>query len=278
MTLAEAIASAVPRLTAVSDSPRQDAEYLLAAPLALSRAQLFSRLDQPLSPDMAVLFERSLARRARGEPVAYILGERGFWTFSLKVTPAVLVPRPETEGLVAWALEVLDGRSTPKVVDLGTGSGAIALALACERPDARVTAIDLSPEALTVAAENGQRLQLAVRWEQADFGDWLHRPGDRLDLIVSNPPYVAAQDPHLAALRFEPAMALTDGHDGLNALRSIIAAAPRRLQSGGWLLLEHGHDQGVAVRQLLTGTGFAAIETRRDLAGLERLSGGRWDA
>jgi release factor glutamine methyltransferase len=274
MTLAHAIANAIPRLAAVSDSPRQDAERLLAELLGLSRAQLFSRLEAALSPPVQTRFEQWLERRARGEPVAYILGERGFWTLNLTVSPAVLVPRPETEGLVEWALAVLAGQHAPRVADLGTGSGAIALALASERPDADVTGIDLSAAALAVARDNADRLRLPVTWAEADFADWLSTAPADFDLLVSNPPYIAAGDPHLEALRFEPAMALTDGHDGLNALRAIVAGALQCLRPGGGLLVEHGHDQATAVRALFVSAGFTGVETRADLAGLDRLTGG----
>jgi release factor glutamine methyltransferase len=276
MTRAEAIAQAIERLRAVSDSPRQDAEWLLARRAGYSRAQLFARLDEPLPPSEAQAFETDIARRARGEPVAYLLGEQGFWTLSLTVTPAVLIPRPETELLVEWALALCPPEAAPAVADLGTGSGAIALALASERPRARITAVDLSREARAVARANGERLGLPVTWVEADFAEWLTGGGPPQDLILSNPPYVAAGDPHLPALRHEPLIALTDGHDGLNALRALIAAAPLLLRAEGHLLLEHGRDQAEAVRRLFGEAGFERIETRRDLAGLERATGGRW--
>ncbi|WP_029890780.1 peptide chain release factor N(5)-glutamine methyltransferase [Polycyclovorans algicola] len=275
MRLAEAIADAMTRLQAVSDSPRQDAEWLLGDRLGYSRAQLFTRLDHELAPVDAEFFERLIARRAKGEPVAYLLGEKGFWTFSVAVSPAVLVPRPETELLVAWALAWLNDLDAPTVVDLGTGSGVIALALKLERPDAQVTAIDLSPEALVVARGNAQRLGVAIDWQTADFGEWLLGQGAAQDLIVSNPPYVAARDPHLASLRFEPQMALTDGFDGLNALRVIIANARHRLRPGGGLMVEHGFDQRPAVQALFVEAGFDGVETRLDLGGQPRATVGR---
>ncbi|ULQ45715.1 peptide chain release factor N(5)-glutamine methyltransferase [Flagellatimonas centrodinii] len=275
MTLAQAIADALPRLAPVSDAPRQDAELLLGRLLGFSRAQLFSRLETPIPPATAAAFEVDLQRRARGEPVAYILGEWGFWTLILSVSPAVLVPRPETEVLVEWALQCLMPLSTPRVADLGTGSGAIALALASERSDIRMTGVDLCGDALAVARGNGERLRLPVQWVQADFGEWL-AAAPAHDLVVGNPPYIAARDPHLPALRFEPAMALTDGHDGLNALRAIIAAAPAALKPGGWLLLEHGYDQAEPVQKLLRDAGFIDVETRHDLGDQPRASGGRW--
>lgn len=274
MTRAQAIAQAIERLRPVSDSPRQDAEWLLGHRAGYSRAQLFARLDEPLPADEARAFASDLERRARGEPVPYILGEQGFWTLSLQVTPAVLVPRPETELLVEWALSLLPTDRPCRVADLGTGSGAIALALASERSAWAITGVDLSAEALAVARDNGERLGLSVDWVEADFEEWLDAEGPRQDLILSNPPYVAAGDPHLLALRHEPLMALSDGHDGLNALRRLVAAAPRRLGSGAHLLLEHGYDQGAAVRQLFLDGGYEAVETRQDLGGRERATGG----
>jgi release factor glutamine methyltransferase len=276
MTRAEAIARAVARLRLTSESPRQDAEWLMARHAGYTRAQLFARLDEPLPASEARGFEADIERRARGEPVAYLLGEQGFWTLRLAVSPAVLVPRPETELLVEWALALMPPASPLAVADLGTGSGAIALALASERPRARLTAVEFSPEALAVARGNGERLRLTVAWVEADFIEWLHADGPPQQLILSNPPYVAAGDPHLHALRHEPLIALSDGHDGLNALRSLVAAAPQRLPAGGHLLLEHGFDQGEAVRKLFQERGFTAVETRRDLAGQERATGGCW--
>ncbi len=273
-SLAHAIADASARLQAVSDSPRQDAEILLSHELGYSRTQLFTRLNEPLKAVDASRFDAQIARRAKGEPVAYLLGEKGFWTFSVAVSPAVLVPRPETELLVEWALEVLRPLPQPRVADLGTGSGAIALALKLERPDAEVTAVDLSAEALTVARGNAQRLGADLHCAEADFAEWLLQEGAMQQLIVANPPYIAAGDPHLAALRFEPSMALTDGHDGLNALRSIIAHARKRLVGGGSLLVEHGYDQREAVQVLFADAGFAQVTTRLDLAGQPRATGG----
>ena len=258
----------------VSDSPRLDAELLLGHVLGQSRAQLFVHLHEALDPKARSEFENLVRRRAKAEPVAYLTGEKGFWSLTLKVTPAVLVPRPETELLVEWALEILQGRPQPRVADLGTGSGAIALAIAVERADAVVTATDDSDAALDLARENA--LQLGLQRVRFCSGSWLAAlPDAQYDLLVSNPPYIARDDAHLAALRHEPVMALTDGADGLNALREIIAGAPPRLTSGGSLLLEHGYDQGAAVRALLQDAGFKEIETRRDLGGQERASAGR---
>lgn len=212
------------------------------------------------------------ARRRAGEPVAYLLGEKEFHGLPLQVDARVLVPRPDTETLVDWALEVVQGRDRPTVLDLGTGSGAIALALQHARPDAVVDAVDASAEALAVARGNGQRLGLAVRFAQAD---WLAGAASGYDLIVSNPPYIAAGDPHLPALAHEPASALVSGADGLDDIRRIVADAPAHLAPGGWLLLEHGHDQAAAVRALLAAAGLEAAQSRPDLAGIERCSGAR---
>lgn len=257
---------------ASSDTARADAELLLAHVLGLTRAQLFTRAAEPVCARDAEAYADLIRRRARGEPVAYLCGEKGFWTLTLKVDGSVLVPRPETELLVEWALQCAPPQA--RIADLGTGSGAIALALAAERPDAQVTAVDLSDDALRVARGNAQSLGLT----RVDFrdGSWLEPlAGEAYDLVVSNPPYIAMGDPHLADLRYEPLMALTDGHDGLNALREIVREAPAALVPGGWLLLEHGYDQAAAVRALLADAGFQAIESRRDLGGHERCSGGR---
>lgn len=274
MTAAEALECATTLLQAASDSPRADAEWLLAHATGRSRAQLLARPESPLAEAEHRAFAQAVAQRAQGVPVAYLLGEQGFWSLSLQVSPAVLIPRPETEGLVAWALEHLPAGQAATLADLGTGSGAIALALAQERPLAEVHAVEDSVAALAVARANAARLGLArVRFVQADFVQWLHGARD-LDLIVSNPPYIAAGDAHLSRLRHEPTAALVAGADGLDCLRALIAAAPARLRPGGSLLLEHGHDQGARVRALLAAAGFAPVQTRRDLAGHERLSGG----
>ncbi len=275
MKLGELLMDAQARLGDVSDSPRLDAELLMAHCTEWSRGQLFMRLRDPVDPAVQAEFEALLARRMRGIPIAYLLGERGFWTFDLAVTPDVLVPRPETELLVEWALQLLEARRAPRVADLGTGSGAIALALASERPDAQIDATDLSVAALEVARGNAERLGLKqLRFAQ---GHWFEALSGRYDLIASNPPYIAHADPHLEGLRHEPLMALTDGADGLNALREIIAAAPAWLVPGGWLLVEHGYDQGEAVRQLFGQAGFSEVSTRRDYGGQERCSAGRWE-
>jgi release factor glutamine methyltransferase len=273
VTLTEALAWATQRIGAASDSPRQDAEILLAHQLGLSRGQLFTRLRETLRLSDAEAFEELVARRVNQQPVAYLTGEKGFWTLTLKVSPAVLVPRPETELLVEWGLEIL-GEQKSRIADLGTGSGAIALALASERPEAEVIATDASPAALAVARANSADLGLErVQFRQGHWSEPLQ--GEVFDLIVSNPPYIRAGDEHLPALRHEPLSALTDGADGLQCLREIVATAPALLRPGGWLLLEHGYDQGEAVRGLLRQAGMADIATRRDLGGQERATGAR---
>ncbi len=262
---------------------RLDAQLLLARLLGQARAWLIAHDDHALDAKQVQAFRAHLAERARGVPLAYLLGEREFHGLMLRVTPDVLVPRPDTELLVDWALDLLADHdrdstvtdcSTPStVVDLGTGSGAIALALKHAHPKAEICAVDLSPTALAVARANGQRLGLSVEWLQ---GHW-YAPlaGRRFDLIVSNPPYIDAGDPHLTALHAEPQSALTPGADGLSALRLLCANAPQHLQPGGWLLVEHGFDQATAVRALLEAAGLQGVTTRRDLTGHERCTAGQ---
>jgi len=253
---------------------RLDAQLLLAACTGRSRASLIANDDVALSPSQAATWADWLRRRAGGQPVAYILGEKEFHGLVLNVDSSVLVPRPDTETLVDWALELL-AQSAPsmQVVDLGTGSGAIALAIKHARHDARVTGLDASIDALTVAQANGARLELDVAWRA---GHWWQAVGDqRFDLAVSNPPYIAENDPHLAALSHEPRSALTSGPDGLDDIRLIIAGAHAHLQPGAWLLFEHGHDQAAAVSELFQAAGFVDVQSRRDLAGLARCTGAR---
>lgn len=273
----ELLTAAIRQLTAISATPRLDAEVLLAAALGCSRAHLLAWPEQTPTPQALADFSAALERRCAGEPVAYILGRREFWSLDLVVTAAVLIPRPETELLVELALARLPPGRPLAVADLGTGSGAIALALATERPQARVVATDRSRSALKVACHNATRLGLAnIIWRE---GDWCTPlAGERFDLIVANPPYVATSDPHwrTGELRFEPPEALIAGADGLDALRTLIAKAPEHLLPEGWLLLEHGYDQGEATTALLRERGFIAVTDYRDVAGLSRCASGRW--
>ena len=269
MRIAEALAEA--RATGVA---RLDAQLLLGHLLGRTREWLLAHDDQPLDPAQAAALRALLARRAAGEPLAYLIGEREFRGLALQVTPAVLVPRPETEGLVEWALECLQSAPAPSAIDLGTGSGAVALAIKRARPEVSVVASDLSTAALTVAQANARRHGLELEFVAGPW--WAPLAGRRFDLAVSNPPYVAAGDPHLGALAYEPQRALTSGVDGLTALREIVARAPEHLLPGAWLLLEHGHDQAESVRAMLTDRGFGAPVTRRDLAGLPRCTGAVW--
>lgn len=257
---------------------RLDAHLLLAHVLGQRRTWLLTHDDEPLNPAQDEWWRSALARRAAGEPLAYLLGAKDFFGLTLQVGPSVLIPRPDTETLVAWAIEILQPRTaaapSPFVLDLGTGSGAIALALKRSRSDARVVATDKSEAALALARANGHRLGLAVEWRLGDW--WVPAEHDRFDLVLSNPPYIAADDPHLEALRHEPAAALVSGADGLSALRLIIAAAPSHLLSNAWLIVEHGYEQAPAVRTLFNSAGFEGVSTRTDLAGQPRCTGGLW--
>lgn len=253
-----------------------EAELLLAHVLQRSRSWLYAHGDDELATDAAQRFTALIERRRAGEPVAYLTGQRGFWRFDLQVSPATLIPRAETELLVELALARLPAGQEARVADLGTGSGAIGLALALERPLTQVIATDASAAALEVATANAQSLGL----ENVDFrhGDWLAPlDGERVDLIASNPPYIADADAHLdqGDLRFEPRSALASGSDGLDDIRTIVRDAPARLLPGGWLLLEHGFDQGAAVRRLLSDAGLVEVETVRDLEQRDRVSLGR---
>lgn len=258
---------------------RREAEMLLEHVLEVSRAWLFTHPDVTPEADAARAYVALVERRAQGEPLAYIVGHIGFWTLNLKVTPDTLIPRPETELLVEAALEKLPLGTVLQLADLGTGSGAIALALASERPLAQVIATDASSMALKVARENAQRNALAnVRFRE---GDWFAPlRGERFHLIASNPPYVAEGDPHLdlGDLRYEPSLALSCGVDGLDAIRTLAEQAPAHLLPDGWLLIEHGLDQGRAVRALLQATGFVDVSTRSDLEQRDRVTLGRFPA
>lgn len=250
-----------------------DAQLLLLGALGRphERAWLRAHDTDPLPLAAELTFATLCQRRLAGEPVAYLLGRKEFFGLDLVVDARVLVPRPDTEALVEWALE-LHGPAPLKVVDLGTGSGAIALALQQARPAWQVWAVDASAQALAVAQLNAKRLELPIRLKQ---GNWLEGVAGHFDLIVSNPPYIAEGDAHLPALTHEPQSALVAGTDGLDDLRRITEQAAQRLTPGGWLLLEHGHDQAVAVQTLLSQAGLVSVQSRADLAGTDRCSGGR---
>lgn len=256
-------------LTGTGDLPRLEKEVLLGFILGLDRSRIIAHPERPLSPAERQPLEEAVARLRGGEPLAYLTGTREFWSLPLEVSPAVLIPRPDTETLVAAALEVLlDGE---EVLDLGTGSGAVALALATAAR-IRVVATDVSAAALNVARRNAERLGVAVSFLE---GSWFEPVQERFDVIVSNPPYVAAGDPHLADLGFEPLEALVSGPEGLDDLRHICRNAPAHLRPGGRLLLEHGCEQADAVRRLLTEAGFVDVETLEDLGGRDRVTRGR---
>jgi release factor glutamine methyltransferase len=248
---------------------------LLCHATGLTRVQLITQGDRPLAPDEAARLTDLVARRLRGEPIAYIVGRREFFGLDFQVGPAVLIPRPDTELIVELALERLP-QGPARLLDMGTGSGAIAVAVAHTRPDADVTALDVSPAALALAQANAAANGARVRFLHSSWFDALDG-GAIFDVIASNPPYIAAGDEHLSQgdLRFEPVGALTDHADGLSALRTIIEGSPRHLVPGGWLLLEHGYDQAEAVRTLLTNAGYTGVQSWHDLAGIERVSGGR---
>ena len=270
MTLQQALSTALSQ-----GLPRIDAQILLLHVLGRAghdRAWLITHDTDTLPLATAAQFEALCQRRLAGVPAAYLTGRKAFYGLELQVDERVLDPRPDTETLVDWALEVLARQSAPRVVDLGTGSGAIALALQQQRPDAQVLAVDASTDALIVAQANATRLGLPVQFQH---GHWLRGLAGGFDALVSNPPYIAATDPHLAALTHEPLSALASGADGLDDLRSIIAQAPAHLAPGGWLLLEHGHDQVEAVAALLQQAGLAQVQSRKDLAGIVRCSGGQ---
>jgi release factor glutamine methyltransferase len=271
MTLFEALTAARQKID------RLDARLLLQYATGCSHTDLLARPETPVSAPACVQFSEWVERRAAGEPLAYIVGEAEFRGRVFQVSPAVLIPRPETEVLIDLALEKLRGLAAPKVLDLGTGSGIVAISLALECPQAASVAVDVAKEAISVARNNAGRLGAKIDFRA---GDWFAPlGGERFDLIVSNPPYVAENDPHLAldGLPFEPRMALTDGAaggDGLACIRHIVAEAVAHLLPGGWLLFEHGYDQGAASRNLLTRAGFKAALTHPDLAGIDRVSGG----
>jgi release factor glutamine methyltransferase len=247
---------------------------LLCHATGLSRVQLITQAERPLLDAEAARLAALVQRRLDGEPIAYIVGRREFFGLDFEVSDAVLIPRPDTELIVELALERLPQNG--RMLDMGTGSGAIAVAAAHTRPDARVTALDVSDAALDVARRNAAANGAQVRFLRSDWFGAL-QADERFELIASNPPYIAAGDEHLSQgdLRFEPVGALTDHADGLSALRTIIDGSPRHLEPGGWLLLEHGYDQAAAVRALLAERGFSEVQSWRDLAGIERTSGGK---
>lgn len=271
------LTDAAQQLADVSKSPRLDAEVLLAAALERPRSYLLAWPEQVPASEQATRFATWLNRRRMGEPVAYLTGWREFWSLELEVTPDTLIPRPETELLVELALKRLPLDNSSHAADLGTGSGAIALALAAERPQAFLVASDYSRAALTVAQRNARRLKITnVEFRE---GDWCAPlAGECFDLIAANPPYIATTAPHWqeGALRFEPPAALVAGVDGLDALQTIITQAPSCLKSGGWLVLEHGYDQGEVVPALLREQGFIEVSDHRDMAGCPRVACGRW--
>jgi release factor glutamine methyltransferase len=270
-TVTAALKDAARALHGHSDSPRLDAELLLGKLLGLSRPGLIARGNEPCASDCEQSYARLIDARRQGVPVAYLTGSREFWSLNLRVTPAVLVPRPETEVLVEQALQRLPRDRAAAVLDLGTGSGAIALAIAAERPDVKITAVDISAAALEVAMQNGRELGLSrIDWR---LGDWFAAlSGERFDMIVANPPYVAAADPALERLTAEPRIALCGGATGLEALTNIVAGAPAHLRDRGWLLLEHGRDQAPSVAQLLQQHGFVSIGSLLDLSGFPRVT------
>jgi len=268
-TVGQALQSA-----AAQGHARLEAQLLLLHALgrtAQERAWLVAHDNETLSSTAQQIWHEALARRLAGEPLPYITGWAAFYGLELQVDARVLCPRADTETLVDWALELFPPAA--RVIDLGTGSGAIALALKQQRPDVYVQARDLSADALVVAKANAQRLSLDIAFSK---GAWLEGLTEAFDVIVSNPPYIADADPHLAALTHEPLQALSSGIDGLDDLRAVIAQAPACQKPGGWLLLEHGYDQAEAVRQLLQVKGFVEVQSRKDLVGIERCSGGRW--
>jgi release factor glutamine methyltransferase len=281
MTLDQAVHEAImagPDLGGVERLPRLDAGMLLLYALGRDpheRAWLRAHGTDELKAPALQAFQSLCAQRRDGVPMAYLVGSTEFYGLPLSISPQVLDPRDDTETLVDWALSLMPPDAALEVVDLGTGSGAIALALQHERPAAHVWAVDQSLEALAVAQRNAASLKLEVRWLQ---GDWLLSvpAHQRFDLIVSNPPYIAADDPHMPGLRHEPRQALFSGVDGLDDIRRLVNQAPGHLKPGGWLLLEHGYDQSDAVQHLLRQAGFDAVQSRPDLAGIPRCTGGHW--
>lgn len=276
VTLGSALIEATQALTPVSTTARLDAEILLMHICNVTRSALITHSPDPLSAPQHEKFQQLLARRQNGEPIAYLVGTREFWSLSFKVTPAVLIPRPETELLVESALAHIPRHGTYAIADLGTGSGAVGLAIAHERPRCRISLTDISSDAIGVARDNAYRL--GIRNVEFLLGSWLTPLADKpFDVIVSNPPYVRADDPHLQLgdVRFEPRTALVSGADGLDAIRHIAVESRSRLRAGGRLLLEHGYDQASAVADILVTAGFDDVTHRRDLAGHTRVTEAR---
>jgi release factor glutamine methyltransferase len=278
-TVSDALHTATAMLTRTSESPRLDAELLLEHVTGLSRTQFRAAPERELPTHAGWSFQQLVKRRMQGEPIAYIRGHQEFWSLLFEVSPAVLIPRPETELVVERTLTHIEAGTERHVLDLGTGSGAIALAIAHERPNIRITAIDQSKEALAIATRNAARLQTPhVRFIQSSWFSALAEDPVRYDAIVSNPPYIAADDPDLHPMvrRHEPTVALVPGPSGVEALKAIIAGAPQHLASAGWLVLEHGWKQSAYVRDLLVRAGFAHVRSHADLAGHERVTEGQF--
>lgn len=276
-TIALALKQAIEKLADIPDTiPRLEAEVLLSSLLDKPRTYLVAWPEMQLSPEQAESFNSMIERRATHEPIAYITGCREFWSLNLEVTPDTLIPRPETETLVEMALEQIPQKGSMNIADMGTGSGAIAAAIASERPMCNILATDYSPKTLVVAERNFHRLGLGNI--KTSMGEWCNAlpTGEQFDIIVSNPPYVAEGDGHLAhdGLPWEPQRALRSGDDGLDDIGRIIAGTPDHLTAGGWLFLEHGFDQGDRVRSLLKQAGFFAIHTSQDMSGRDRVSTG----
>lgn len=289
-SIAQTLQSASQRLQSqqVSDSPKLDAELLLCHCLKKNRTFLFTWPEKRLQPKQQACFEALLKQRLRGHPVAHLIGQREFWGLNLKVTADTLIPRPDTEILVETALEKLPKKNSSdlfeieqacQILDLGTGSGAIALALKHERPDCQVTAVDLSPAALQVAQQNAQTLRLEINFKPSCWFSELSE-SQPYDLIVSNPPYIEDEDEHLQQgdVRFEPLSALTSGKDGLNDLKTIIQQACPFLKSGGWLIVEHGYNQASAIQTLFKTFGYVNVCSRQDYAGHDRITLGQMHA
>lgn len=270
-TVAQALAHALGH--GLSRTDAQTMMLHLVNPAVRDRAWLITHEDDALSDEAWATWCDWVKRRGAGVPVAFLTGIKEFYGLELRISEQVLDPRPDTETLVDWALSLAQGMAMPQILDLGTGSGAIALALAHHLPAAKVSAVDQSEQALAVAHANAQRLGLKVMFT---LSNWFDQVAGQFDLIVSNPPYIAEHDPHLDALVHEPRQALVSGADGLHDLRLLIDEAPNRLMPGGWLLVEHGHDQSRVVRALMESRGFLQVQCRCDLAGIERCSGGQW--